>query len=351
MPCNGGGRRDRFSARIQLNVEEITVQRGFFTKVVTLGTLFCCEIITGLGQRPLANQSPFGEKPPASPVLFSPGVISIPVTTTYRPAFSPDGRTVYYTMEVGSDYAIIVCRFKNGHWVSPEIAPFSGKYSDAEPFMSPDGSKLFFASRRPVNGEQAKKDYDLWVVELLPGRSTTPRHLGDVINTDAHELYPAVTADGTLYFSRFAPGGIWRAPYSNGRYETAEKLGSPINADMKEAGIYVAPNERYMIFEAKNPSGLGGTDFYISYRRDGEWTTPRNLGAPINSPAEETCAVVSPDGRYLFFTSNRKLPNTEVTIGKGLTYSEILDRWNALGRGRWHIYYVSAESLQINQGD
>jgi Tol biopolymer transport system component len=251
-------------------------------------------------------------------------------------------------MEVGADYVILVSRFQNGRWTQPEIASFSGKYSDAEPFMAPNGSKLFFASKRPLEGETPRKDYDIWVVERLANGSWgAPKHLGDSINTDAQELYPAVTKDGTLYFSRFAPGGIWHSRYIGGHFERAEKLVAPVNADLKEAGVYVAPDEHYIIFEAKDPKGLGGTDLYISYKQGEAWTQPRNLGAPINSSAEETCAMISPDGRYLFFTSNRKLPNTNVSIGEGLTYPEIIGRLNGLGRGRWHIYYVSTASLGI----
>jgi hypothetical protein len=302
-----------------------------------------------IGQRISRHRFPFSTRPPVVPALFEPGVISIPAATTYRPTFTPDGRAVYYTMEVGNDYVILVSRFRNGRWVGPEIAPFSGQYSDAEPFLAPDGSTLFFASKRPIASDKPKKDYDLWAVDRLANNGwSSPRHLGSEINTDAHELYPAVTRDGTMYFSRFAPGGIWRSRYRGGQYETAEKLDAPINSDLKEAGVYIAPDEHYMIFEAKNPRGLGATDFYISYQHNGVWTVPRNLGAPINSNAEETCAVVSPDRRFLFFTSNRKLPNTDVSIGQGLTYHEMLKRLNALGRGRWHIYYVSTKTLGLN---
>ncbi|PYS83599.1 MAG: hypothetical protein DMF70_06330 [Acidobacteria bacterium] len=318
---------------------------------VTMASVICLMLVLTtpvvIGQQMKRAKSPFG-KAPKSPALFEPGVISIAATTTYRPTFTPDGRTICYTMEAGNDYVILVSRFRNGRWMPPQIAPFSGKYSDAEPFLAPDGSKLFFASRRPVEGEKPKKDYDLWVVERSAnGAWNAPQHLSESVNTDAHELYPAVTSDGTLYFSRFALGGIWRARNKNGRYEVAEKLAAPINSDLKEAGVYIAPDERYMIFEAKNPKGLGGTDFYISYKQQGAWTTPRNLGAPINSSAEETCAMISPDGRYLFFTSNRKLPNTEVSIGKGLTYAEMLARLNSPGKGKWHIYYVATTGLGI----
>jgi hypothetical protein len=83
------------------------------------------------GQRIRSTKSPFGKGPPSIPILFEPGVISIAAATTYRPAFTPDGRIVYYTMEVGADYVILVSRFQHGRWTQPEIASFSGKYSDA----------------------------------------------------------------------------------------------------------------------------------------------------------------------------------------------------------------------------
>lgn len=322
----------------------IEAHRFSVSRAILLLLILVTPSVWGGQRRP--ERSPFRKIPLLTPVLFEPGTISIAATTTYRPTFTPDGRTVYYTMEAGDDYVILVSHFRNGRWMQPEIAPFSGKYSDAEPFLAPDGAKLFFASRRPIEGEKPKKDYDLWTVERLANdRWGAPQHLDGAINTDAHELYPAVTKDGTLYFSRFAPGGIWRSRNINGRYEPAEKLGAPINADLKEAGAYVSPDNDVMIFEAKNPKGLGGTDFYISYKMNGTWSTPSNLGPPINSSAEETCAMLSPDGRYLFFTSNRKLPNRDVAIGKGLTYAEMLSRLNSPGKGKWHIYYIATEGF------
>jgi Tol biopolymer transport system component len=306
--------------------------------------LFLIQAVTG---QISSSKSPFNRE--REPTLFEPGVVSIGAATTYRPAFAPDGRSVYYTLELGSGYLILVSHYKKGRWMRPEIAPFSGQYSDAEPFMAPDGSKLFFASKRPIGADnKPRKDYDLWVVERLSNqRWSEPQHLDGAINTDAHELYPAVAADGTLYFSRFDPGGIWRARRVDGRYDVAEKLGAPINSGRKEAGVYVAPDGRYMIFDMEGPDSLGKTDLYISFNRQGEWTAPRNLGATINSSAEETCPVVAPDQRVLFFTSSRKLSGAEVSLGKGLKYSELFRRLNSPGRGRWHIYQVSTDSLGI----
>jgi Tol biopolymer transport system component len=284
----------------------------------------------------------------AKPALFQPGIINIGAATTYRPAFTADGRTVFYTLEVGGEYVILESHFRDNRWQQPQVAPFSGRYSDAETFMWPGGNKLFFSSRRPVtpNG-QPRKDYDIWTVERSSnGGWGEPQHLGGEVNTDLNELYPSVTTQGTLYFSRSGPEGsdLWRARMANGQYLAAEKLEAPVNSDNRDAGVFIAPDESFIIFESNRPGGLGNTDFYISHRRDNKWTTPQNFGAPINSPANETSAVISPDGCVLYFASNRKL-ETAAAIGSGLKYADLLARLQSPGNGLWHIFHVTTGNL------
>ena len=83
--------------------------------------------------------------------LFAPDVIS---TRDYERdgTFSPDGKTFYFTKRTIWPYfsAICVSHLRNGRWSAPEVAPFSGQYPDVTPFISADGSRLYFASRRPT---------------------------------------------------------------------------------------------------------------------------------------------------------------------------------------------------------
>jgi Tol biopolymer transport system component len=83
--------------------------------------------------------------------------------------FSPDGTTCFFTKRTPSTissgtYVICYSRFINNKWTTPEIAPFSGRYKDLNPFISPDGSKLFFISNRPGPGKTAM-DGDIWMVK------------------------------------------------------------------------------------------------------------------------------------------------------------------------------------------
>ena len=95
-----------------------------------------------------------GQKlPGTTPEIFAPGIVS---TGLYERdlAISPDGKEIYYTVRYRKNhkdkFAIIVVKQKNGIWSEPEVASFSGKYFDMEPYIQPDGKKMFFTSKRPL---------------------------------------------------------------------------------------------------------------------------------------------------------------------------------------------------------
>ena len=75
----------------------------------------------------------------------------------------------------------------------------------------------------------------------------------------------------------------------------SEKVGNPA----------IAPDESFLIFATRHETALGGTDLYVSFRRDGAWTTPRNLGEPVNSRFSDFAPTVSWDQTLLYWTSER----------------------------------------------
>ena len=60
-----------------------------------------------------------------------------------------------------------------------------------------------------------------------------------------------------------------------------------------------------IIFSSDRPGGVGRADIYISHLENGRWSEPMNLGEAVNSEASEYGAMISPDGRFFFFTSSR----------------------------------------------
>ncbi len=78
-----------------------------------------------------------------------------------------------------------------------------------------------------------------------------------------------------------------------------------MNTEFSEHDPFVAPDESYLIFTSTRPGGFGREDLYIGYKKvDGSWTEPKNMGKTINSSGVDFCPMLSPDGKYLFFTRN-----------------------------------------------
>ena len=127
--------------------------------------------------------------------------------------------------------------------------------------------------------------------------------------SDWEDFYPIITESGNLYFNsqRDGPGtsNIFRSARTGESYESAEKLPPPINSEFREFDAFVSPGEDMIIFSSNRPGGLGRADIYMSRLENGSWSEPLNLGEAVNSEASEYGAMLSPDGRFLFFTSSR----------------------------------------------
>jgi hypothetical protein len=242
-----------------------------------------------------------GQKPPGmKPELFAPGIISTK-DPEFCITFSGDGRECYF--QRGRE--ILVTRERNGSWTPPEIASFSGKYPDGDPFLSPDGKKLFFTSERPIRRQGApKNNTDIWYVQKEGQKWSEPCHLGNQINTEYHERTPSVALDGTLYFHIFDgenPCDLYYSHFENGRY-TSPKPVVGLNTDTWEADPYILPHKDYILF-LQNGISISFAD------KNGEWKTPIRLKDMLGPQYENTWPRVSSDGKYLFFSSFRPDPN------------------------------------------
>ena len=93
-------------------------------------------------------------------------------------------------------------------WGIPRTPSFSGQYDDFAPFLTADGSRLYFASNRPTNGVGSPQSHtDLWSVERTDAGWSEPRALEAPINGAGNENALCVASDGTIYFSSDRSGG------------------------------------------------------------------------------------------------------------------------------------------------
>ncbi|MFD2036824.1 hypothetical protein ACFSKL_18610 [Belliella marina] len=203
----------------------------------------------------------------------------------------------------------------NGEWTSPELMAFSNKFSDLEPFLSPDQTKLYFASNRPLNDtSNTEKDYDIWYIERADKQSpwSIPINLGEPINTGQDEFYPSVSKNGNLYFTLDSPSGmgkddIYFSEFKDGIYLQPHLLDSAINSPGYEFNAFVSKNEDFLIFTKYNSEdGFGSGDLYISTKDiNNNWTQAENLGSGINTKFMEYCPFYDEENEILYFTSRR----------------------------------------------
>src|SRR5262245_61959893 len=159
------------------------------SSLITANLLFLC--ITGYhvaAQRQPSAKHPYASETPINePTVFPQGVIAIGVFV-FHPDFLPDGKTLFFVRSTPTFnfWTILVSHYESGRWQQPEIAPFSGQYSDADPFITSDGAHFYFISNRPVAGK-ATPDLDIWVMEKAGDGWSEPKNLGNPVNRSGNE--------------------------------------------------------------------------------------------------------------------------------------------------------------------
>lgn len=249
------------------------------------------------------------ESPGIEAKLFAPGNISVKDRYEYGSYFSNDGKEFYYAIIVNEKPQIWVKQLIDEAWTDPKVVLSSDMYEYNDPFLSPDGKRLFFISNQPLEGHGYAKDFDIWYIERHDGGWSKPINAGKAINTEKNEYYMSFTASGTMYFSSNNEGSrdndynIYFSKYSDGQFQPRQKLGESVNTEYYEADVFVAPDEKYIIYCGERPAGSGRGDLYISFKgENGEWQKSKNMGKVINTDQYEFCPFVSNDGKYLFFS-------------------------------------------------
>ena len=292
--------------RILLMVLEwIDLESFLFLLVYGWASLFY--FAGGFQTDPVELRGPYlGQSSPGQqPAMFAPGFLSRGFNER-EVSFSPDGALLYYWAIFQSYTVIFEAKQIDGVWQEPEVASFSGVYSDFEPAFSTDGRQLFFVSDRPNPAKGNQQDSDIWVMARQSEEWGEPKALPEHINSSQIEFFPSLTRDGTLYFCRYAAdfshSQVLRARKLADGYGPVEVIPGMIDSENKGANCLIDPNERFLLFPAKNAGG--GFSLHISYRKaEDQWSRPQPLGlGPVQL---DDGARLSPDGRFLFFSAAR----------------------------------------------
>jgi len=261
----------------------------------------------------------FGQEPPGlTPVLFAPEFIQSD-GAELKVSFSADGKLMSFTRLNSTNFRfqIFFSQNEKDFWTEPLLAPFSGQWEDGDTFFNSSGNRLYYLSKRTMeNSEIPTETATLWYVPVDNNDFGEPVFIGQPDGLVKWWWSSDLYGDDELFFTGRDNEGATKADIYvsnlvNGQITQARKLGPGINTDeYTENEPAVAPDGSYLVFySAGRPDNLSDEltgDLYVSFRlSDGSWSEAQNLGEPVNSPEEENWPSISPDGKYLFFSSNR----------------------------------------------
>jgi outer membrane protein OmpA-like peptidoglycan-associated protein len=243
--------------------------------------------------------------------------------TETKPIISPDGKTLYFCRQnypgnikgKKDEQDIYISSITNGNFsVASNIGP---PLNDGKPngvsSVTPDGNTLLLINtygKGKGNGEGASISH-----RTKSGWSDpTPIFIKDYYNRSPYVDYFLANngkvllmalerndsyGDQDLYVSFYAGDNKWTQP---------KNLGSVINTPKAEFSAFLASDMKTLYFSSDGHGGYGGSDIFYSKRLDESWTnwsTPKNLGAAVNTPDWDAYYTISAKGDFAFFVSKK----------------------------------------------
>lgn len=266
----------------------------------------------------LLAQAMFRDWAYTHPVAFAPESIGNGVNTAddeYVNMLSFDGAQLLFTRKVTvaegfQKEQLLVADWDGGQWAEPQTLAFAGFPEDIDPgaaFISADGKKLYLTGC----GWTRNSSCDLFVSEWDNNQWSMPRQLKGTVNTNSWESQPCVSGDGRELFFVSRRGGnadIYHClRNADGTWSEPQNIGTPINTKGTEMAPFLHPDGRTLYFSSDKHVGMGGFDLFMSRRgEDGLWQEPVNLGFPINTADDEINFFVAADGKTAFISSQRE---------------------------------------------
>lgn len=192
-------------------------------------------------------------------------------------------------------------------------SPINTSFPEYSPVITTDMKTLYFTSRREGSTGEKKDNKGLYYEDVYysalgaDNRWTNARHIGGKINTVGHEatisispdgktilLYKDDKGDGNIYFSQLLENNEWSKP---------EKMPDRINSEYWETHASFSPDMNIIFFVSNRPGGYGGRDIWMTEKVGGKWAEPENLGSTINTIYDEDSPYMLPDGLTLYFSS------------------------------------------------
>jgi outer membrane protein OmpA-like peptidoglycan-associated protein len=269
----------------------------------------------------------FAIKALANPVPFKPENIGTGINSAYDeywPSLSADESMMVFTVSLpinkdnpsvrgNRQEDLYYSEFKDGEWQEGKDAGSPPNTMDNEGAQSitGDGKFMVFTACGRSDGFGM---CDIYFSFKQGDRWTAPRNMGPEINTGNSEKQPSISSDGrVLYFTSNRPGGLgefdlWTSHLKeDGSWSIPRNLGDSINTTGYDQSPFIHPDNHTLYFSSTGWPGMGRFDIYKSQKTsDSTWSSPQNLGYPINTHFHEEGLIVNSRGDMAYYSSTRQ---------------------------------------------
>ncbi|MEI9918878.1 MAG: OmpA family protein [Bacteroidota bacterium] len=256
------------------------------------------------------------------PVVFPPNVNN-GVYDDYMPNTDPTGRTLYFTSSrkggtsqdatdaTEGDEDIYQVNYENGKWSDPALlpTPVNSEHNEGASAFSADGQTVVYTA---CNRDGGIGGCDLYIMTLEGSQWSQPQNLGDVVNSKEWDSQPTISSDGSrIIFASERPGGYGAGDLYMieknvfGEWGPPQNLGGVVNTPFSDMAPFLSPDGKTLYFASLGHPGFGSYDLFKTVFDNGRWSTPLNMGRPLNTPDGDQYFTIGGSGEVGFFASTR----------------------------------------------
>lgn len=224
--------------------------------------------------------------------------------------FSSNRKNTHKPDEVGNyDYDIYTSSLEDGTWDAPKalVGSINSSSDDVSNCLSYSGDKMLL--HRDNAGQT-----DIYESKLVGANWSDPQAMSPFISSDrANDKYASYDPDGfKIYFTRGNINGVNGTEIMFSAVQNKMKqdfmLASQVvqvNSKFNDGPVYIHISGDIMYLASQGNDGMGGYDIFISEKQQGLWSTPVNMGSPINTPYDDFFFAAGANGKFAYISSNR----------------------------------------------
>lgn len=183
------------------------------------------------------------------------------------------------------------------------------KADEYMPSLHSYGDVMIFTRENNIDGKEA--DENIFITQKENEQWEEPKKIKGDLNTTLNEGMAKFTFDGQqIYYAgcgRGYNGGcdLFTASIQEFKALDSIRVRGYVNLPQSwDSQPSITCDQQSIFFSSTREESIGGSDIYVSYRKNDAWTPPENLGPSINTKYDEEAPFISADGKTLYFSSN-----------------------------------------------